>query len=145
MNRAYSRALSYLTARSRTVRETTEYLIRKGFSASEIHEAVARLLEIDLLNDMRTAREWVDYCLSCKPRGRDRLMMELSRRGIDREIILETLADVDDSTEYAQALQLLAPRPVNTWPRDKLFRFLRYRGFSYSVIERIYTHYENLT
>jgi len=145
MSKAYARALSYLTARNRTVKETADYLVRKGFSASEIQEAISRLQEVSLLNDTRTAMEWVDYCLACKPRGRDRLRVELLKRGLDRDVIEEALAKLDEEKEYELALQLLSPRPVAEWSREKLFRFLRYRGFSFPIIERVNLHYENLT
>jgi regulatory protein len=145
MSEAYSRALGYLAPRNRTVKEITDYLIRKGFSAEEILQAVSRLVESDLVDDRRTAEQWVDYCLTCRPRGRDRLRLELIRRGIDRDLVESVLAPVDDSTEYQLALKLLAPRPVQDWTRARLYRFLRYRGFSFEVIERICMHYENLT
>lgn len=145
MSRAYSRALNYLTARSRTVKEIADYLARKGFADSEIHDAVSRLQDLGLLDDRRVAKEWVSYCLSCKPLGKDRMEIDLVKRGVDRAIIQEILVSVDEDVEFDQAVKLLAPRPVHQWTRDKLYRFLRYRGFSYSTINRIHAFYENLT
>lgn len=145
MSNAYSAALNYLAARSRTVKETRDYLRRKGYSASAIEEAIGRLQHSGLLDDRRTAQQWVDYCLACKPRGRERLRHDLLKRGIDRGIVSAVLESVDDDCEYALALQLLASRPVSSWSRAKLFRFLLYRGFSFSVIERICLANENLT
>lgn len=145
MKKALSRALSYLTARNRTVKETTKYLRRKGYSASQIEGAISRLLELDLLNDKRTAVQWLDYCLESKPRGRERLRRDLINRGIEREIIEEVLGKVDDECEYDLALKVLASRPVLEWSRSKLYRFLSYRGFSFSIIERVNLYYENLT
>ncbi|HBS92727.1 MAG TPA: hypothetical protein DEA85_01805 [Firmicutes bacterium] len=142
---AFSRALNYLTARSRTVKETTDYLLRKGFSPEETGQAVARLLELDLLNDKKTAVQWVEYCMRCKPRGRDRLSRELLSRGVDRAIIEETLEMLDEDAEFELAMQLLSPRPVSQWPENKLYRFLRYRGFSFPIIERVKLYYEHLT
>lgn len=145
MNKAFSRALSYLTARNRTVKETTEYLRRKDYSVSQIEGAIARLLELDLLNDSRTACQWVDYCLENKPRGRERLRQTLFARGVEKDIIEEALGKVDDDCEFHLALKVLASRPVMEWPRSKLYRFLRYRGFTFSIIERVNLYYENLT
>jgi regulatory protein len=145
MATAFSQALNYLTARSRTVQETSKYLLRKGCSPQETQEAILRLLELDLLNDKKTASQWVEYTMRCKPRGKDRLNRELRARGVDRAIIEEVLLVLDDDTEYELALELLASRHVSEWPREKLFRFLRYRGFSFPVIERIQLYYENLT
>lgn len=142
---AFSRALNYLTARSRTVQETTEYLLRKGYSPEDTAQAVTRLLELDLLNDQKVAVQWVEYSMRCKPKGRDRLSRELLARGVDREIIEEALAVLDEEAEFELALQLLSPRPVSRWPQDKLYRFLRYRGFSFHIIERVKLYYENLT
>lgn len=145
MTRAYARALNYLTARNRTVQETTDYLHRKDYSASEIQEAIGLLLELDLLNDQRTAVQWVDYCLDCKPRGRERLRIDLLKRGIDKVIIEEVLGRVDDDCEFELALRILSTRAIQDWPRDKLYRFLRNRGFTFVIIERVYLYYKNLT
>lgn len=145
MSRAYSRALNYLTARSRTVKEITDYLARKGFTDSETHDAVSRLQDLGLLDDKRVAKEWVSYCLACKPLGKERMQVELVKRGVARAIIEEVLVPVDEDVEFDLALELLAPRPVHQWTRDKMYRFLRYRGFSYSTINSIHTYYENLT
>lgn len=145
MATAFSRALNYLTARSRTVQETIAYLQRKGYSQEETEEAVLRLLELDLLNDEKTASQWVEYTMRCKPRGKDRLSRELLGRGVDRAVVEAVLSSFDADTEYELALALLACRPVEQWTREKLFRFLRYRGFSYSVIDRVKGYYENLT
>jgi len=142
---AYSRAIKYLAIRDRTVKETTDYLLRKGYSTQETQEAIDRLVEVDLLNDRRTAQHWVDYWLACKPRGRKRMDMDLRRHGVDREIIEEVLTAVDDEMELELALRLLTGRQVQDWPRQKLYRFLQYRGFSYLVIEKVNAHAENLT
>ena len=145
MASAFSRALKYLSVRSRTVQETTAYLLRKGCSPEETGQAVARLLELDLLNDKKTAAQWVEYCMRCKPKGRIRLSQELYARGVDRDTINQVLEVLDDNTEYDLALQLLAPRPVTQWPPEKLYRFLSYRGYSAHTIERVKNYYQNLT
>lgn len=143
MATAFSKALDYLTARSRTVRETTDYLLGKGFSSAETIAAVERLLELDYLNDRKTAAGWVEYTMRCKPRGRDRLIRDLKLRGVENDVIAEALEPIDDEAELALALQLLAPRPVRDWPPAKLYRYLRYRGFSHRTIERVKLHYED--
>ena len=145
MAKAYSRALGYLTIRNRTVSETSDYLARKGFPDDEVQETIAKLIELGLINDRITAEGWVNYWLTCKPRGRDRMRVELYRRGVGRGIIDDVLSIVDDETEMELATALLEPRPVSQWTREKIYRFLRYRGFSHSVIERIIFQQENLT
>jgi regulatory protein len=145
MSKAYSRALGYLTIRSRTVKEITDYLARKGFSETETQETVSKLLEVGLLDDSTTARQWVEYWLACKPLGRDRMRLELQRRGVGRDIIDDILSAIDNETELELATAFLAPRPVHQWTREKTYRFLRYRGFSHAVIERIIFQQENLT
>lgn len=142
---AFSRALGYLTARSRTVQETNRYLLGKGYPPEEVQGAVARLLELDLLNDEKTARQWVEYNSRCKYKGRERLLRELRARGVDPETVEKALEPLDDEEELRMALELLAPRRAEEWPLGKLYRFLRYRGFSYCTWERVKLYYENLT
>lgn len=145
MASAFSQSLYYLTGRNRTVHETGEYLRRKNYSSEEILHALTRLLELDLLDDRKTAAEWVAYTMRCKPRGRERLNRELRARGINKSIVEEALAPVDEEAELELALQLLSSRPVAEWTQAKLFRFLRYRGFSFSTLERVRARYEYLT
>lgn len=143
MATALSKALDYLTGRSRTVAETNKYLLGKGYPAVETAQAVARLLELGYLDDKKTAVQWVEYTMRCKPLGKERLRRELVFRGIKREIVEEVLEILDDASEYDLAMQLLEPRPVHQWPRAKLYRFLQYRGFSYNTIEKIKNYYES--
>ena len=71
--------------------------------------------------------------------------MDLLHRGIEKDIIDEVLGKVDDDCEFSLALEVLASRPVSEWSRAKLYRFLRYRGFTFPIIERVNLYYENLT
>lgn len=144
MATAFSKALDYLTGRSRTVAETTKYLLGKGYPSPETAQAVAKLLKLGYLDDKKTAVQWVEYTMRCKPLGRERLRRELIFRGVGREIVEEVLESLDDATEYTIALRLLAPRPVHQWPRIKLFRFLQYRGFSFGTIEKVKLYYEKM-
>ena len=60
-------ALSYLTARMRTVREVEERLDDLQYGEGDILTTVNRLQELNLLNDAEYAREFVRTRLASKP------------------------------------------------------------------------------
>lgn len=145
MSRAYARALGYLTARNRTIKETSEYLHRKGFSSAEIEETIAKLVDLDLLNDLRTAELWIAYCIRANPRGKKRISYDLQKRGVPREVVESVLAELDLTVELEMAKKLLSSRRSEEWSQEKIYRFLSYRGFSSSVIQVTVAGCENLT
>jgi regulatory protein len=57
-----------------------------GFTALVVDETVERLVDLGLIDDEAFAGQWVRERASRKGLGDDALVMELTRRGIEREI-----------------------------------------------------------
>ena len=135
----YQAALRLLGYRARAEAEMRQRLGRKGFSGSEIEQAVARLKASGLIDDAAFAKAWSESRAAGKPRSAYVVKRELRTKGIDAETAEQATTELDDAgAAYRAALPRLnwqksLPREE---ARRKLSDFLRRRGFGWAVIER---------
>jgi regulatory protein len=135
--KAYNRALRFLSYRPRSEGEMRRYLQGKRVSPAIEAEVVERLTLAGLLDDQAFASYWVENRESFKPRGRHALRYELRQKGLGEEIIALALEDIDEEDSAYRALINRAGRiaPLDRGAfRKKLGSFLRRRGFSYEAI-----------
>lgn len=138
IERAYERALNYLSYRPRSEWEVQRNLRQKDIDDPVIDVVVGRLTRAGLLDDGEFARYWVDNRVRFNPRGLRGLRHELRQRGVSRSIIDETLATLDVEAAARKAAEVGARRFSQAAPRDfrrKLQAYLARRGFSYVVIK----------
>ncbi len=139
VDRAVSAAMRALDQRMQTSQELRTRLLRKDFESATIDAALEKLTEYGFLNDERFAELWIENRLAHRPRGKRMLEQELRQKGIDREIVQETVSgmEIDDRTG---ALELARKRfkSVQGLPPDeqkkKLTGILARRGFDYGTI-----------
>jgi regulatory protein len=86
-------AARFLELRSRSVDEVRRHLTAAAFPGPLVEVAVARLLELGMLDDRAFARAWVESRDRARPRGEHALRHELALKGIDRETVEEVLAE----------------------------------------------------
>jgi regulatory protein len=144
-DKAYLAALRFLEARPRSIAEVRTRLGRKDFAPEAIDAAIARLAELDLLDDAAFARYWVENRVAYRPRGAGALRDELRRKGIDADVAAEVLSD-DSLTgdESASAWELArgavhkyaSSRDRNAFTR-RMGSFLQRRGYTFEVIRPI--------
>lgn len=135
--RAYDRALRFLSYRPRSVDEVTRYLVGKHVPDDLIEKTVARLRGSGLLDDGAFARFWVENRESFRPRGKFALRHELRRKGVGEEAIDAAIEDVDESEGAYRVAQARALRLANVDRqtfRRQLGGYLNRRGFSYGVV-----------
>lgn len=138
-DRAVSAAMRALEQRMQTSKELRTRLQRKGFASETIDAALVKLAGYGYLNDERFAELWIENRLAHRPRGKRMLEQELRQKGIDRQIVDETVSsmEIDDHTA---ALELATKklRSVHGLPLDeqkkKLTGVLARKGFDYGVI-----------
>ena len=122
---ARDRALLLLSHAAQTRRGLARKLAGRGFSASAVHHAVARMAELGYLDDKAFAASWVRSRLSMRKDGVFALSRGLMTRGIARPLADEVLQEMyppDD--EAAVAFEL-----VQGLSRDAAIRRLTGRGF----------------
>ena len=90
-------AARFLEARSRSVAEVRRRLTGAGYRADLVEGAIARMLELGMLDDEAFARAWVESRDRSRPRGERAIRQELQVRGVDRAVIDAVLADRRDN------------------------------------------------
>jgi regulatory protein len=135
---AIQKALRFLGYRARSMHEVRENLQKHDIPEAVIEMTLKRLQESGLLNDQEFAQAWVENRNTFRPRSRRALSLELRRKGLDEEVIEQTLAQTVDETSLAREAARKYLRKVERleWPefRNKLGGFLGRRGFSYVVV-----------
>jgi regulatory protein len=135
---AIQKALRFLGYRARSVREVRENLQKHEIPEVVIELTLKRLQETGLLNDQEFAQAWVENRNTFRPRSRRALALELRRKGLDDEVIQQTLEQSVDETALAREAARKYLRKVESleWPdfRNKLGGFLGRRGFAYAIV-----------
>ena len=133
---AYQRALKSISYRPRTEIEIRRNLAAHALSKENIDYVVERLKRSGLINDTSYAQDWVESRAANHPRSRRSLAYELEQRGIDTEIIAQTLDTIDDE-EMAYQAALSRARKLNQleWKAflRKMYRYLSQRGFNHEI------------
>jgi len=130
-------ALRFLGARARTVREMEHQLDRCQYGEVEIDQTIARLKELNLLDDAAYAAEFVRTRLNTKPVSRAHLKAQLIAHEVEHEAIERALLAVDDEQETNSAI-LIAEKYARQYAklpederRELVLRRLMARGYGY--------------
>jgi regulatory protein len=100
----------FLEARPRSVAEVRRKLVRLGYRADLVSDAIERLGELGYLDDDAFARSWVQSRDRAKPRGEHALRRELGLKGVDRALVDTVL---DERREDTQAATIGEDAPVS--------------------------------
>jgi regulatory protein len=144
-DKAYLAALRFLEARPRSVAEVRARLGRKDFAPEAIDAAIARLGELELLDDAAFARYWVENRQAYRPRGTGALRDELRRKGIDADVAAEILNDDALTGDEAAGAWQLARGALRKYAgshdRNAFMRrmgsYLQRRGYTFETIRPI--------
>ena len=135
--RCLSAAVRFISYRPRSEFEVRERLVRYGFDNKNIEEAVARLREQGLVDDLEFARFWINDRQLFSPRSRWLTGLELKRKGIGQSVIERVLGEISDEDNAYRAASTRAHRlrgkEYRTF-RHRLASYLGQRGFTYQVI-----------
>jgi len=104
-------AAVFLGVRPRSVTETRKRLHHLGYPDELVETVIARLIEMEYLDDAAFARAWVESRDRARPRGETALRRELSLKGVPRDVVDEVMlerihgaADGDPNRSAAAAL-----------------------------------------
>lgn len=134
-------AAAFLGVRPRSIEETRRRLVKLGYPAPLVDEVVARLIEMDYLDDELFARQWIESRDRAHPRGEFALRRELGHKGVSRAVIDAALAERGDTAgegaDNGAAIALLERRrstlerePDPARRRHKAYALLARNGFS---------------
>ncbi len=142
---AYDRALGMLAARDRAATDLRRRLVQKGIDASAAGRAVDRLVEQGLVDDRRFARAVVRAKALGAGASRRRVSQELARRGVERSVADEAVAEVwrEEEVDQGETVERLARKRLPSLAkldpparRRRLYGFLARRGYDADEIRR---------
>ena len=133
---ARMRAVRIVSASSVSVSDLEQRLIQKGENQEHAKAAVQWMLDLNLLDDRRTAEQVVRKCIT-KGYGVARARQALYEKRIAKEYWDEVLADYPDQTDVIVAF--LRSKLPEKWERkdlQKVSNALVQRGHSYADIRK---------
>lgn len=110
--RAYNKSLDLLSRRPYGTKELIKKLCEKGHEKEYAEKACERLAELKLLNDEEYARILANDLLERKNYSIKRIKQELTFRGIDRDIIENTI-DLLDNDPVPRIILLVKKKYFN--------------------------------
>lgn len=150
-----NKALRFLSFRERSEKEICDYFYRKAKVdlhedsmekskyASSVDKVIDKLKEWDQVDDYRFAKWWVEQRSKFRPKGPQVLRLELSKKGISKEIIEKVLTSFDSSssTDLAIKASLKKHQQLEKLPfpeyKQKLAAYLARRGFDWETIRTV--------
>jgi len=146
----YLRALNLLARRDHTTVELQRKLAARGFSAAAIAAVIEQLAGQGYLDDRRFAERWTEAAIR-NGRGYGlRILQELQKRGIPREIAAEAVAAA--AAEYPEHDSLAAivsrrfsafdPASASQKEKQRVYSYLQRRGFSIQSITGFFNNNE---
>ena len=141
---ATTAGLVLLGRRELTSSQLRERLLRKGYPADSVSEALDRLTARGLIDDARAAGARARHGVAIHRRGRERVLREVKSLGVTDETARRAVAaafdEVDEDRMVADALQRkLRGAPIPKEPRDRqrLYGWLLRQGFESHRIQRV--------
>ena len=140
--RAREKALYLLEHRSHSKRELTEKIARTAASREAAQAAADRLEEIGLIDDKAFAESYARELFLRKRFGALRVRQELSRKGIDRELIDQVMAPYLEEDTGEENIALVLAKRYPLWREDEKIRrravaALQRLGYSYGQIRAV--------
>ncbi len=102
--------LRLLTTRARSRAELEAQLTKRGFPDDVSARVLDRLTEVGLVDDAAFAEQWVRERRTNAGKGKRALASELRTKGIDAEVIAETLDSIDAGEWRVRAEELVAAK-----------------------------------
>ena len=137
-------AYNYASYKKRTEHQVNEKLLSKGFTNGEILIAIEFLKKFDLLDDEKFANDFVRYYKQQKKAGKSRIISELLKRGVAKDISLKAyMENTTDTENYLLAIEAaqkklksIRSRPVEK-QKSSISAYLARQGFDWDTIRSV--------
>lgn len=134
---AYNKAVELLARREHSHYELKNKLLGRDYTEQEIEPALIQLEQENYLSDVRFAESYVRLRVE-KGFGARKIKAELYEKGINSELASLVLAKIEDWQPIIEAAYqkrfIKRSEDVN---KEKVYRFLSYRGFTSEQIRRV--------
>lgn len=136
--------LSFRPRSTREVRQKLKiYLNKKNLSEDLLEKVISDFTRQNFLNDLNFAKWWTDQRSRASIKGSKLIFLELSSKGIDKEIINEVLNSQNQDVEIQKSKKILEKK-INLFSKKypkqilkfKLNRYLLGKGFSFDIVKK---------
>lgn len=141
--KTFDRILFFAALRPRSEKEVKNWMIRKKISDDLKKTLIEKLRKLDLLDDEKFTKWWIEQRLAFKNKSLKDLNYELVGKGVDKEIIRKVLNEIEIDEE--KIARELLERKSYRWrglgkldKKRKISEFLARKGFKWSVIKKIF-------
>lgn len=132
-----ARALEWVMNRPRSIREFRDYMFRKKADPDLTERLIAEFAERKYLDEVRYS-EWLADLRRRKGKSERAIRSELTSKGVEHEIIQETMAE--DGGELERLRALVAKKgnlPRYKADPQKFVQYLARQGFQYDDIKTV--------
>ncbi len=135
-DKLYNLTLRYIALRPRTKWEIKTYLERKKASPPLVIILLNKLSNIDLVDDEKFARAFVEDRRLLRPTSRRKIIMELRKKHVEDEII-QKVVDSSEEADQPVLMSIIERKRRQTKYQDdlKLMQYLARQGFGYGDIK----------
>jgi regulatory protein len=137
-------AYSFLAYKQRSKKELIKKLKLKKISEASIEKITELLEKQKYLNDELFAGNFIEDKLNSRPIGKRLAKLKLSEKGIDKEVIEETLNKIyseDKEAEYAERVLEKYVKKVKykdaVDKKNKCYRYLISKGFDFDTVKKV--------
>jgi regulatory protein len=140
--KARDKALNYLSYSQHSKQSLTKKLKKAGFEDHYIDHAVHNLEKTGLVDDKKHALNLCDYYYKKKFYGKNRVVLELIKKGIDNDMAKQAAEDSCPDDFYDSILRLIDKKcrnKISLEKKDKesLIRFLLNYGHEFTDIKKV--------
>lgn len=146
VNRAFNRALHYLSFRMRSEKEIVDKLNEEEYGAAIVQEALQKLRRLDFVNDEKFAEAFIKTKVNTTKLGPEALKRELTAKGIAVDIQQRLLAQHGEEEQFEIALELAQKvarkneRHASMQVKRKIESHLLRKGYNYDMIRDVLQH-----
>lgn len=140
--KTWEKLLRFVMVRPRAEKEIRDYFRRKKVHESLHEKLFEKLRHLELIDDEKFAKWWVEQRQAFKPKPKRILIQELRIKGIKSDTIEQVLGEekVDEEKMARDLIEKKSYKWKGLEPcsaRQKMSQYLAGKGFGWDVIEKV--------
>lgn len=147
---AFNKAIAYISKLMRSERQVAKYLERKGFEEQAVSYAIEKLKDYKYIDDEAYAKMILSHQINVKKVGQMAAKHALQKNGISYDVcekVLETYAEdleLENAKILVRKLESRYQSLDNEYKKkSKISQNMARRGFSWDIIEKALSQYED--
>ncbi|MDD7767183.1 MULTISPECIES: regulatory protein RecX [Anaerococcus] len=136
-NRCKNEALKQLSYGAKTSFDLKKKLKEKKFNQDSISRVIDFLTEYDLIDDKAYVKSYINDKSRINNWSKGKIRYKLKAKHIDDSLIDTYLDEISYDEEYEKAYDAGLNKKKSVNDKNKVYRFLASRGFSYDIISDV--------